>query len=142
MSSIHKLTAGDNLLIIIGRGSIPGVTISLHSDSIVIVAMHCCCSSILRWYSKTLLSSPNMPSYGHPFLSVVFVPGVNFQQTHAFTSTTNIACAFTYPASSFLSTCPCHLSLYLLITSPIAFTPRCLLSSVVGCLSWKYYTST
>ena len=30
-------------------------------------------------------------------------------------------------ASPFLSTCPCHLSLHLLITSPITSTPRCLL---------------
>ena len=57
-----------------------------------------------------------------PFLSVVNISEVNVQQLliKAVPFTINLEHVFTLSASSFLSTCPCHLSLHLLITSPIA----------------------
>ena len=39
--------------------------------------------------------------------------------------------------STSVLTCLCHFSLDLLITSPIASTPRCLLGTVLGCLSFR-----
>ena len=62
------------------------------------------------------------PYYGHSFLLVVDVPDINFQQMHVgrqFSARSSSAC------------------LLLLITSPIASTPRFLLSSVLGCLSFR-----
>ena len=57
--------------------------------------------------------------------------------TAAFPSTTNPVHAITQSASPFRSTCPCHLSLYLLITSPIASAPAHVHISVLGCLSFR-----
>ena len=76
-------------------------------------------SKILRRCFRRCWFCP-MPSYGSPFLSVVDYPRPTF---------TNLVHAFTQSTSSFPSTCPCHLSLPLLITSPVAYVPRCLLSS-------------
>ena len=87
--------------------------------------------SILRWCSVTV-----QPSYGPAFLSILDVPGVNFQQMHVGRQSVlpglprpvdrrlplhhqHSACLHKIGIALF-STCPSHLSLTLLITSPIA----------------------
>ena len=53
--------------------------------------------------------------------------------TGAILSTSTPAHAFTLSGSSFCSTCRCHLSLHLLLTSPVASTTSLLCSLVFGC---------
>ena len=99
-------------------------------------------SSVWRC-SQTLLGSP----YAILLTSISFCRGHIGRQlsadkvfcqvflglpTGAFLSTTNLVHALIQSASSFLSTCPCRLSLHPLITSPIASTSRRLLSSVLS----------
>ena len=102
---------------------------------------------------QTLLGPCYAVLDGPLFHSVMGVPMVKFSRhiladwmfwqvfiglpTGAILSFANLVHTFIQSASSFLSTCPCHLSLRHLITSPIASTPRRLLSSVLGFLSFR-----
>ena len=99
-------------------------------------------SSVLRrWVCFT-------PCYDPPFNVVVDIPRVNFQQTHEGRQCSaersrpvhhklGTVHTLTQSASPICFTCPCQLSLHILMKPPIASTPRCLLSSVLGCLSFR-----